>query len=867
MYFKPINNMQSRLEASMDESDISFFYDLIGYAEMVVKFTALFLVSNIEEDIDRTRYRYEYRLVRADGIGDFSQVITELITSGAADFLVPDVAFTEKVEIQSKWKDGSWQYKALSTLDECCKNLNIDGINALTPKSNLLIWFANIAILRNKTKGHGMTTPSECAKACRLLDTSISTLFENLSVFKRPWAFLHQNLNGKYRVSVIGGDGSVFNHLKTKNTYTFSNGVYCYTDTIRPISLFYSDENLSKFLLVNGNFSDSDKFETIDYVSNVKEKKDGSLYLVPPMKLPDSMTSGLGDISVKGSTFTNIPHGLSDYINREELETELKRVLTDEDRYPIITLKGRGGIGKTSLAIEVINQIILEEPNRFAVIIWFSARDVDLLPEGPKQVHADVITPKDIALEYFNQVESSRPKSRTIVEDFGKEMTHSSLGKTLFIFDNFETLSNPVETFEWIDSFIRLPNKVLITSRMNRNFKADYPVEVSGMTDSQCMNLIQVTSQKLGIWDKLSSTYISRLLEESDGHPYIIKVILGEAAIKSNFASPQRIVAKKDDVLDALFKRTFSTLSKPAKRVFLTLCSWRSVIPKIALESVLLREENEIIDIDKALEDLCRSSFIEIDERDDDSFISVPMAAALFGKKELDVSPDKLAIMRDKRLLVEFGAGTSRGAMTLRSHIQRKIRAINGRIHNVEELFLEIPSLECIAHKYPQAWIEIANLYHRFSLYEKEKESIRELIKSSTNTSAILDCWKRLSLIAYSEGKWKEESAAFMEICDIPGVPYEDISYIASRINKYYSENDDRDMVTKNAVSNKCKAVLQNRIKEANAIDCSRLAWLCLNLTDEVNALKYARIGLQLDGSNSHCKNLVIKLSGEKSCL
>ena len=70
--------MRIRLEASREESDISFFYDLIGYAELVVKLTTLFLVSNIEEDVDRTRYRYEYRLVRADGLGDYSQVINEI---------------------------------------------------------------------------------------------------------------------------------------------------------------------------------------------------------------------------------------------------------------------------------------------------------------------------------------------------------------------------------------------------------------------------------------------------------------------------------------------------------------------------------------------------------------------------------------------------------------------------------------------------------------------------------------------------------------------------------------------------------------------------------------------------------------------
>ena len=48
MNFKPICDMRNRLDASMEESDISYFYDLIGYAEMVVKFTTLFLVSNIE---------------------------------------------------------------------------------------------------------------------------------------------------------------------------------------------------------------------------------------------------------------------------------------------------------------------------------------------------------------------------------------------------------------------------------------------------------------------------------------------------------------------------------------------------------------------------------------------------------------------------------------------------------------------------------------------------------------------------------------------------------------------------------------------------------------------------------------------------
>ena len=36
--------------------------------------------------------------------------------------------------------------------------------------------------------------------------------------------------------------------------------------------------------------------------------------------------------------------------------------------------------------------------------------------------------------------------------------------------------------YNWIDSFIRLPNKALITIRY-RDFKGDYPLEVIGMSD------------------------------------------------------------------------------------------------------------------------------------------------------------------------------------------------------------------------------------------------------------------------------------------------------------------------------------------------------------------------------------------------
>lgn len=635
--------------------------------------------------------------------------------------------------------------------------------------------------------------------------------------------------------------------------------MYCFTNEPHAVNLCYSNSELSCFFLVNGNFSNTNQFEVLNYLTNDKDKKDGTEYLVPPTRLPDSMTSGSHQLDLIGNSFSNLPIGLTDYIKRNELEDELKKVLLEKERYPIVTLKGRGGIGKTSLAIHVIDEIINTFPNRFQVIVWFSARDVDLMVEGPKQVQAVVANQKDISIEYYSQIGEKKSK-RTVIGDFSKELTHNSIGDALYIFDNFETLSNPLEVFEWLDSYIRLPNKILITSRLCRNFKADYPVEVKGMNEDQCRSLIFNTASRFGIQDLLTEEYIDSLIEESDGHPYIIKIILGEVAKKRKISEIRRVVADKDKVLDALFKRTYSTLSKAGKRIFLTLCSWRSVIPQIALESVILREGNEKIDVDNGIDELHKSSFIEISERKDDSFIYVPLAAALYGARELEVSPEKPIILQDKKLLMEFGAGTERGKMTLIAHIEKKVKSVFNRVDSVEKLEEEIPSLECLSAKYPYVWKHIAELYRKFNLMGQAKEAYRELLKVIHDEQQKIFYWKELAVICRDDHDWSGESSALTEIVEIANVPYAEISYVAYRINKFYSETSDMDKL-KTYMIEKVINSMEKRIDEANSIDCSRLAWLCLNMQDETRALKYAKYGLELDDKNQHCQNLVNKLS------
>ena len=98
-----------------------------------------------------------------------------------------------------------------------------------------------------------------------------------------------------------------------------------------------------------------------------------------------------------------------DYIHRSLLEDALRQALVAEERDRIVTLSGRGGLGKTSLRAPGPPRLEPDQP--FEVACWFSARDIDLLVDGPQQVTPDVLTDTDIAKNFA--ICANRPPAET----------------------------------------------------------------------------------------------------------------------------------------------------------------------------------------------------------------------------------------------------------------------------------------------------------------------------------------------------------------------------------------------------------------------------------------------------------------------
>ncbi|MEI6826377.1 MAG: NB-ARC domain-containing protein [Desulfuromonadales bacterium] len=639
---------------------------------------------------------------------------------------------------------------------------------------------------------------------------------------------------------------------------------HIFYDSPCKVDLIHSDSEASDFFLVNGSFTDK-KFEFLSYITGNKFEGDSTQYLKPANELPASETQGLGDLDTQGNVFGNLPNKPTGYIKRELLEQELHKTLFN-DRHPVVTLVGRGGIGKTSLALSVLHDISVE--SRFAAIIWFSARDIDLLPQGPKIVKPHILSVKDIAKEFvrlLNPVEKSE-KFFDSLAYFSQYLSQVPVGPILFVFDNFETVINPSELFAWLDTYIRLPNKILITTR-HRDFKGDYPIEVTGMSDNECQNLINTTAQSLQISSLLSSDYIRQVTEESEGHPYVIKVLLGEVAKANKLVKIDRIIASKDDILEALFERTYSGLSPAAKRVYLTLCNWRSTVPSLAVEAVLMRPGNEKLDVAAAIEELSKSSFIEIAaiEGDDALFISVPLAAAVFGSRKLTVDPYKSAIELDLKLLQYFGASQIMDMKHgIHPRIERLFKHLADKISKgIDKLDDHIPMLEFIARKYPPAWLLLGRLFQENNgpeAIEKETTALRHYLEFMQDDETAKEVWERILSLSRLSGDIGSEIHALYEICALPCADYKRISDCANRINSIFRENFAAiDTDEKRYIVEKIVSVMERRLDEADATDLSRLSWLCLHLKDELRAREYANKGYQLDNNNEYCAKLINK--------
>ena len=283
----------------------------------------------------------------------------------------------------------------------------------------------------------------------------------------------------------------------------------------------------------------------------------------------------------------------------------------------------------------------------------------------------------------------------------------------------------------------------------------------------------------------MNRDFISNLINESEGHPYIVKVLLGEVARSPSIRKVSRVMALRDDILEALFERTFDAVS-PGAPVFLTLAGWRSVVPELAVEAVIVRPGNEKVDVHGAIRELVNSSLVdEIVGADDEYFLSVPLAAQVFGHKMLQSNAYRGSIAEDIKLLQQFGVAQKHDVgQGLAKRLSILFRNMASVIAAGERTLDDcLPIIEYVARKVPMAWLYLADLCEE-RLGDPD-EYVRSCLVRYVDRDGKDDsrAWKRLADLFAKAKMMTEEINALVSLSKTKDVPTFVISNAVNRVN------------------------------------------------------------------------------------
>jgi hypothetical protein len=270
----------------------------------------------------------------------------------------------------------------------------------------------------------------------------------------------------------------------------------------------------------------------------------------------------------------NLPQ--RDYVNfvgRQGEIDKLQHLLSPRDRIWTIVIDGIGGIGKSTLALEVAYHYLsaydfLPDEERFRTIIWVSAKDTTLTSEGIKKRFNITKTLDDI-YKQIAIVLGDDQLTKSDLREQGLLINRALVSqRTLLIIDNLETIDD-----DNVNAFIReLPNptKCIVTTR-HRIDIAD-PIRLSAMPRADAFLLIRQECCKKGV--KLDDKHIERLYKRTAGVP--LAVVWSIAQISYRGFGIDRVLERLGDAKGDIARFCFESAvqhiqNKPAYKILISI--------------------------------------------------------------------------------------------------------------------------------------------------------------------------------------------------------------------------------------------------------------------------------------------------------
>lgn len=356
----------------------------------------------------------------------------------------------------------------------------------------------------------------------------------------------------------------------------------------RPLHLD-DDTILQNFVNNHKNYSSIIVFEHL--IDSIKQIENNPNYFYD--KTPDFNIVYIGK-----SIEHNLPmvdYDDTGFVGREEVKKQIIKKL--KSAYPIISIIGDGGIGKTSTVLSCIYDIIDENDFGFEKVIWVTLKT--------KSLHDGEFRELKNSMKSFGDClkknEVLKKENMTTIESL---LFYMQVYKTLFILDNLETInSNDIK-----ELFEELPigSKILITSRIGIG-EYETRMTLPKFTQNEAMAYFRklVFVYNVSVLSKISNDELKKYLDKLYYSPLCIKWFVINVA-KGN--SPDIVINGQDELIEFCLSNVYDKLSFEAKNILLFLLVKQASCSIAELVYLNNQDYNHSI---TAINELCACNFLE----------------------------------------------------------------------------------------------------------------------------------------------------------------------------------------------------------------------------------------------------------------
>ncbi|WP_019484200.1 NB-ARC domain-containing protein [Arthrobacter sp. TB 23] len=241
-------------------------------------------------------------------------------------------------------------------------------------------------------------------------------------------------------------------------------------------------------------------------------------------------------------------------LGRKDERRQIMRALRGS--WPVISILGDGGIGKTALALQVCYDLVEQSSCPFEAIVWVTAKNAQLTSTEIIRIESAVEDSLGLFASATEALGGTGDSSQSIDELLGVLESFP----TLLVLDNVETVLD--EKFPQLLRDIPLGSKVLITSRIG--VKTENPYRLAGLSLDDAVKLIRILARARGIDLEAIARHedLTDWARSMNCHPAYIKWFI--SGLQSG-QLPERLLSDNGLVLDYCMSNVFDYLGPTAK--------------------------------------------------------------------------------------------------------------------------------------------------------------------------------------------------------------------------------------------------------------------------------------------------------------